>query len=235
LPSSSTLAPAEQLMLNQRIPLSPRNTVVLPSITSPKHTPVKPTPVHKRHTAASANWSRRDESPRLELTPRERAIERTRARFERQARVPFHDDSPRERTPLGGSPFLAEGQAQRPEIMAMSDELAMHHEVLKEKLHTRFKSFRKAFRLMDADKSNTCDVREVREGLTRMFNLEHIPQAHMDRLTELMDTSGDGVVRLDEFAHFFSTHHRPQSAVNVRRENALRKARPDSSPSRGRF
>ena len=131
-------------------------------------------------------------------------------------------------------PIIAEEQSNCG-CDARLSQLAMHHEVLKEKLHTRFKSFRKAFRLMDADKSNTCDVREVREGLTRMFNLEHIPQAHMDRLTELMDTSGDGVVRLDEFAHFFSTHHRPQSAVNVRRENALRKARPDSSPSRGRF
>ena len=124
---------------------------------------------------------------------------------------------------------------QRPDIMAMSAELSNHHEILKNKLNTRFTSLGRAFRLIDVDKSNTCDRREVRDGLRRMFNLEHIPDAHMDRLTELMDTSGDGVIRLDEFARFFREDHRPQSAINVRRENSIRKARPDSSPTRGRF
>jgi len=136
---------------------------------------------------------------------------------------------------IDASPFLESEEAQDPEIMAMGNELAEYHDLLKGKLNTRFKTLGRAFRLVDQNKSNTCDLRELREGLTRMFNLEHIPNAHMDRMTELMDTSGDGVVRLDEFARFFAEDHRPSSAVDVRRENALRKAaRPHSSPPKVR-
>ena len=228
---------------------SPRNAL------SPRHVPnaiaelaaaklqFQNLPVHKRHTTASA-LSYKGDSPQHVLTPsspRERALERSRLRFEKQARVPFREEeSERDRTSrtqtVDLNPYLDDAKAQRPEIIAMSKSLAAHHEQLKEKLHTRFKSMGRAFRLMDVDKSNSCDVKEVREGLTRMFNLEHIPDAQMDRLTELMDTSGDGTVRLDEFARFFSTDHRPSSAIDLHRENALRRAtRPASSPTRGRF
>ena len=206
--------------------------LVLPPL-PPKHVP-KPPPVHRRHTATSANWSRRDESPRLhnQLTPRERAL--ARASMRKPVRSRDMETTPAF-SPPSFSPFLDSEQAQRPEILQLGDELAMYHDLLKGKLTTRFKSLGRAFRLMDRDKSNTCDTQEVREGLTRMFNLEHIPRSTMDRMVELMDTSGDGVVRLDEFARFFTDDHRPQSAVNVRRENALRRARPASSPPRGRF
>ena len=228
---------------------SPRNAL------SPRHVPnaiaelaaaklqFQNLPVHKRHTTSSAQ-SYKGDSPQHVLTPsspRERALERSRLRFEKQARVPFREEeSERDRTSrtqvLALTPYLDDAKAQRPEIIAMSNSLAVHHEQLKDKLHTRFKSMGRAFRLMDVDKSNSCDVKEVREGLTRMFNLEHIPDAQMNRLAELMDTSGDGTVRLDEFARFFSTDHRPSSAVDLHRENALRRAtRPASSPTRGRF
>jgi|EP00900_Chrysochromulina_parva_P015694 PAS domain-containing protein len=228
---------------------SPRNAL------SPRHVPnaiaelaaaklqFQNLPVHKRHTTTSAQ-SYKGDSPQHVLTPsspRERALERSRLRFEKQARVPFREEeSERDRTSrtqvLALTPYLDDAKAQRPEIIAMSNSLAMHHEQLKDKLHTRFKSMGRAFRLMDVDKSNSCDVKEVREGLTRMFNLEHIPDAQMNRLAELMDTSGDGTVRLDEFARFFSTDHRPSSAVDLHRENALRRAtRPATSPTRGRF
>ena len=239
--------------------------------------PQKPLPVQCRHTAASAQWSRREESPRLDLTPRERALERA-MRKEARIRVPPSDHNPgvhnrmvvRDRPnedpiplkctrgccrkssvsgpctesyrpcrfcaqPVEGSPYFDTHEHQSAEILSMGDELSEYHDTLKMKLNTRFKSLGRAFRMIDQNKSNTCDVQELQQGLTRMFNLEHIPQVHMERMAELMDSSGDGVVRLDEFSRFFTDDHRPQSAVNVRRENALRKARrPASSPTRER-
>lgn len=205
--------------------------LMLPSL------PQKPLPVQCRHTAASAQWSRREESPRLDLTPRERALERA-MRKEARIRVPPSDHNPgvhNRMVPVEGSPYFDTHEHQSAEILSMGDELSEYHDTLKMKLNTRFKSLGRAFRMIDQNKSNTCDVQELQQGLTRMFNLEHIPQVHMERMAELMDSSGDGVVRLDEFSRFFTDDHRPQSAVNVRRENALRKARrPASSPTRER-
>ena len=45
---------------------------------------------------------------------------------------------------------------------------------------------------------------QARLGLQRFFNLEFMPAKVMKRLFELMDTSGDGTIRLDEFCRFFT-------------------------------
>jgi hypothetical protein len=171
--------------------------------------------------------------PNLVLSPRERAV--ARAERKRQALKSVRPKSPPRSRPdpiaLGVSPYHYSEHEQSQDILAMGNTLASYHGLLKDKLDTRFKGLGRAFRLIDADKSTTCDAKEVREGLTRLFNLEHIPDRYMDRMMELMDTNGDGSVRLDEFSRFFSTDHRPESAVDVKRENALRKARDASSNS----
>ena len=79
---------------------------------------------------------------------------------------------------------------QRPEILAMGDDLNQYYEILKGKLNGRFKHLARAFRKIDQDKSNACDGQELRDGLRRLFNLEFIPDHAMDRLVELMDQTG---------------------------------------------
>lgn len=71
-----------------------------------------------------------------------------------------------------------------------------------------FGTLRRCFRMIDEDKSNECTAHELWLGLRRMFNLDAIPPKVMSRLFELMDTSGDGSIRLDEFCRFFTVRAR---------------------------
>jgi len=73
------------------------------------------------------------------------------------------------------------------------------HKVLKDKLETRFGEIRRAFQLIDEDRSGTCDRQELSYMLNAMFNL-NIPEDIMNRIIDLADYDGDGTINFAEFA-----------------------------------
>ena len=64
--------------------------------------------------------------------------------------------------------------------------------VLCGKIKDRFMHVRRAFRILDEDKSGKLDRPEFRM-LLRMFNLESAPEGVFDRLVQMTDESGDGL------------------------------------------
>jgi len=86
--------------------------------------------------------------------------------------------------------------------MTLDKAVSFHHDILKQKLSTRFTKLTNAFRLVDSDGSGTCDRRE----LHRMLN--HLSPAAsnevLDRIIDLADYDGDGVIKYAEFARVFT-------------------------------
>ena len=78
-------------------------------------------------------------------------------------------------------------------------EVAYHHKILKRLLETRFGEIRRAFRLVDADQSGACDRGEMKHMLNAMFNLS-IPEPVLDRMIDMADYDGDGLINFAEFA-----------------------------------
>jgi len=72
-------------------------------------------------------------------------------------------------------------------------QVAHWHKILKEKLETRFGEIRRAFQLIDEDRSGTCDRQELSYMLNAMFNL-NIPEDIMNRIIDLADYDGDGTI-----------------------------------------
>jgi Ca2+-binding EF-hand superfamily protein len=71
------------------------------------------------------------------------------------------------------------------------------------KIETRFKQLRRAFRLIDLDKSGSCDRAEVRQMLQHLFNCQ-VDHGPMELLLDLLDFDGSGHIELREFARFFT-------------------------------
>jgi Ca2+-binding EF-hand superfamily protein len=78
-------------------------------------------------------------------------------------------------------------------------EVAHHHKILKRLLETRFGEIRRAFRLVDADQSGAADRQEMKHMLNAMFNLS-IPEPVLDRMIDMADYDGDGLINFAEFA-----------------------------------
>ena len=87
---------------------------------------------------------------------------------------------------------------------ASDEEVYKHWVTLKRLMDTRFTELRKAFRLIDEDSSGTCERDELKFMLNAMFNLT-IPENVMDRLIDLADYDGDGVINFAEFARIMTT------------------------------
>ena len=77
------------------------------------------------------------------------------------------------------------------------------HNFLRMKIETRFKQLRRAFRLIDLDKSGSCDRAEVRQMLQHLFNCQ-VDHGPMELLLDLLDFDGSGHIELREFARFFT-------------------------------
>ena len=84
------------------------------------------------------------------------------------------------------------------------DELvAGYHNLLKDKIKTRFGDLRRCFRAIDEDGSGKCDRVELSQMLNAMFNL-NVPEKAMHRMIDLMDYDGSGDIQFDEFARVFA-------------------------------
>lgn len=70
-------------------------------------------------------------------------------------------------------------------------------------IHTRFKDLRRAFRLLDADKSGILSGAEIRRVLM-MFNLAGISDNVLDKIIDLADVNGDGMINYAEFCRTFA-------------------------------
>jgi len=77
------------------------------------------------------------------------------------------------------------------------EELELAHDMIRDRLSTRFATFRRAFRMLDADGSGKCERNECLRMLM-LLNLSNIRQAVMVKLAEICDANGDGV-GYDEF------------------------------------
>lgn len=97
-----------------------------------------------------------------------------------------------------------DGPEQDPAEAAMDEEVIQLHATLKSKIESRFSELRRAFRLIDLDKSGSCDRGEMRTMLESMFNLV-VPAHVMERLLDLIDLDGSGDIVLSEFNRFFTT------------------------------
>ena len=84
-------------------------------------------------------------------------------------------------------------------------QVARNHRLLKDKIGTRFSEFRRCFRLIDDDSSGACDREELKFMLNGMFNLA-IPERSLNRMIEIADADGDGLIRFDEFARIFTSN-----------------------------
>jgi len=93
----------------------------------------------------------------------------------------------------------AAGEALQIKPKIDDSQVAHWHKVLKDKLETRFGEIRRAFQLIDEDRSGTCDRQELKHMLNAMFNL-NVPDDIMDRIIDLADYDGDGVINFAEFA-----------------------------------
>jgi len=87
---------------------------------------------------------------------------------------------------------------------ALDKEVLSLHALLKHKIETRFHELRRAFRLIDQDKSGSCDRHECKRMLLQMFNIV-VPEPVIDRMLDLIDVDNDGEIVLAEFNAFFST------------------------------
>ena len=83
-------------------------------------------------------------------------------------------------------------------------EVYSHWLTLKRLMDTRFSEIRRAFRLIDEDSSGSCDRDELKFMLNAMFNLS-IPDPVLNRLIDLADFDGDGVINFAEFARIMTT------------------------------
>ena len=83
--------------------------------------------------------------------------------------------------------------------VARDEDVRYYHKILKRMLETRFSELRRAFRLIDEDRSGSCDREELKHMLTAMFNIE-IPEKVFDRIIDLADYDGDGQIDFAEFA-----------------------------------
>ena len=86
----------------------------------------------------------------------------------------------------------------------ISPQVLSLHALLKHKIETRFHELRRAFRLIDQDKSGSCDRHECKRMLLQMFNIV-VPEPVIDRMLDLIDVDNDGEIVLAEFNAFFST------------------------------
>ncbi len=81
--------------------------------------------------------------------------------------------------------------------------LSHYHKLLQKHIQTRFSSYARCFRMIDADSSGAVDPTELKTLLPSMFNLT-VPEPVMDQLIALTDKDGDGEIRFAEFARVFS-------------------------------
>jgi Ca2+-binding EF-hand superfamily protein len=96
------------------------------------------------------------------------------------------------------------GAKGRKKYLDEKDRLVSHyHKLLQKQIQTRFKSYARCFRMIDADNSGSIDPAELKTHLPGMFNLT-IPDSVMEDLIKLTDKDGDGEIRFAEFARVFS-------------------------------
>lgn len=88
-------------------------------------------------------------------------------------------------------------------LVASDQEVYDNWLKLKNLIATRFSEIRRAFRLIDEDSSGDCDKKEIKFMLNAMFNLS-VPDHVMDRLIDLADFDGDGVINFAEFARIMT-------------------------------
>lgn len=85
-------------------------------------------------------------------------------------------------------------------------EVYSHWLTLKTLMNNRFKEIRRAFRLIDQDASGACDRKELKTMLNAMFNL-NARDAVLDRLIDMADFDGDGVINFAEFARLMTAEN----------------------------
>ncbi len=127
-----------------------------------------------------------------------------------------------EERPLSAEEVAAAVAVLSPAEAALDEEILQLHAFLKTKIEGRFAQLRRAFRLIDLDKSGSCDRAELKAMLQNMFNL-HVADAPMERLIDLIDFDGSGDIVLSEFNRFFTTTeplNLRQRMVQLRRQKA---------------
>jgi len=79
------------------------------------------------------------------------------------------------------------------------------HSLIREKMEERWgDNLRRAFRLIDEDKSGALDRVEIQKLLQMLFHAQ-IPPHVLTSLMDLLDFDGNGKISMDEFGRFFSS------------------------------
>jgi len=86
------------------------------------------------------------------------------------------------------------------------EDVVYWHGQIKRLLETRFGEIRRAYRLIDQDNSGACDREELKHMLNAMFNLS-VPDDVMEKLIDLADYDGDGVINFAEFARIVTAEN----------------------------
>ena len=104
----------------------------------------------------------------------------------------------------------AQAEANRVQVVVAAEdsdvsptELRAAHAKIRDHFSTRFSQVRRGFMLLDEDSSGTLTYPELRSMLL-MFNLD-IPAKHVQKIIELTDMDGSGVIDYAEFARIIST------------------------------
>jgi Ca2+-binding EF-hand superfamily protein len=94
-----------------------------------------------------------------------------------------------------------------------NDELEHAHRTIRQKIKTRFKTFRDGFRLIDEDGNGKVNKVEALRMLM-IFNLTTVREKALVKLVDLMDINGDGIDYneftkwlMSESVHDMPSHH----------------------------
>merc|ERR1719453_1520823 len=82
------------------------------------------------------------------------------------------------------------------------DDLVEALSTIRTAVSTRFAELRRAFRLIDEDKSGKLSTREMRR-LLMLFNLTQIKESTFDKIVEMADVNHDGLIDFEEFCMAF--------------------------------